>query len=115
MPTVRFESEGAAECIAELDAMPGDKLIDLARFHEMPLHWRCGQGTCGTCKLKLILPDGQPDLAIGRLERNTLLRNGLIDSAAALQASWPADSGRWRLACHVAVGEVDMVVRLPLE
>jgi ferredoxin len=111
MTQVRFVQNG--KLLAELEAVPGDKLIDVARFHELPLHWRCGQGTCGTCKLKLTLPAGHGELKVGRLERNTLLRNGLIDSAAACAAEWPADNGRWRLACHVAVGEADMLVELP--
>jgi len=111
MPSVTFERAG--QRLAEVEAMPGDKLIDLTRFHDLPLRWRCGQGTCGTCKLHVHLPPNSPAMVLGCMERNVLLREKLIDSAAALSAEWPADCGRWRLACHTEVGEGDMTVCLP--
>jgi ferredoxin len=115
MPIVIFEREGQAGPLAIVEAMPGDKLIDVARFHDLPLLWRCGQGTCGTCKLHVTVPAGSPDWVLGRMERNVLLREKLIDTAAAVTAEWPADCGRWRLACHTEVGEADMTVCLPVE
>lgn len=115
MPLVTFEREGQAEPLAIVEATPGDKLIDLARFHDLPLLWRCGQGTCGTCKLHVEVPAGSPNWVLGRMERNVLLREKLIDTASALAESWPVGCGRWRLACHAEVGETDMTVRLPVE
>ncbi|RXZ42072.1 2Fe-2S iron-sulfur cluster-binding protein [Crenobacter cavernae] len=111
MPQIAFFDE-AGEPITTLDAVAGDKLIDLAQFHGLPLHWRCGQGTCGTCRIKVGIA-GAPPLPVGRLERNVLLREKLIDTAAAVSDKWPADGVRWRLACHVAVGDADLSVTLP--
>ena len=33
-------------------------LLELARLEELPLHWRCGLGTCGTCAVRLTLIAG---------------------------------------------------------
>lgn len=95
------------------DAQPGDMLLDVARFHDVPLHWRCGQGTCGTCAVH-IRHAGQPrEVMVGRKERNVLLRAGLIDAAMAACDSWPDTEATPRLACHLPLEETDWQVLLP--
>lgn len=94
--------------LAEVDAAVGDSLLDLARFHEVPLHWRCGQGTCGTCRLH-VRHRRQPCLSpLQPKECNVLARAGL---AGADDRHDTPD--RWRLACHVLVGEDDLEVEVP--
>nr|WP_199064305.1 2Fe-2S iron-sulfur cluster-binding protein [Chromobacterium sp. ASV5] len=113
MPTLRFESEAGA-LLAEVEAMPGDLLLDVARLADVPLHWRCGQGTCGTCKVRLARLDGAAYRAEpGRKERNVLLRAGAIDNALAAGERWPPATRHWRLACHLAVGDENWRVECP--
>lgn len=101
--------------LASVAAQPGDMLIDVARFYDVPLHWRCGQGTCGTCLVQLAHA-AQPGLVkVGRKERNVLLRAGVIDAAQAGQEEWPDTPQTWRLACHLKVGVQPWQVTLPAD
>jgi ferredoxin len=113
MPHLLFVRAGIT--LGAVEALPGDGLLDVARQAELPLHWRCGQGTCGTCRVHL-RHAGQPAcVAVTRKERNVLLRAGLIDADAAGRETWPDDASTWRLACHLRVGEVDWTVDLPAD
>ncbi len=95
------------------DAEPGDMLLDVARFHDVPLHWRCGQGTCGTCAVRIRHAAQPREVMVGRKERNVLLRAGLIDAAMAARDSWPDAEATPRLACHLALENMAWHVLLP--
>ena len=111
MSVLHFMKVG--QSLATVEACPGDVLIDVARFHEVPLHWRCGQGTCGTCVVQ-ISHAGQPAVVkVGRKERNVMLRAGLISSVQAQQEDWPDAPQTPRLACHLMLDEHDWLVALP--
>ncbi|RMC98467.1 (2Fe-2S)-binding protein [Aquitalea palustris] len=112
MPQLRFVDQ-QQRLLAELEAQPGDLLLDVARLADVPLHWRCGQGTCGTCKVRISHAGPAQPVLPSRKERNVLLRAGLIDKAEAAAESWPDVSAGWRLACHLAVGEEDWLVLCP--
>jgi len=108
----RLRFERGSQLLAEVDACDGDLLIDVARFYEVPLHWRCGQGTCGTCAVR-IRHSAQPQpVNVGRKERNVLLRAGLCDAAAAASEQWLDDPATVRLACHLKVGDAPWCVSL---
>lgn len=79
------------------DPNAGKTLLELAQEHGVPLHWRCGHGTCGTCAVRVCVAAGSEG-EMGRKERNVLAREGL---GAGI-----------RLACsYVPVGE-SLVVEL---
>ncbi|POZ60398.1 2Fe-2S iron-sulfur cluster-binding protein [Chromobacterium alticapitis] len=110
MSRIRFLREDGS-LLGESEAEPGDNLLDIARLADVPLHWRCGQGTCGTCKVRVsgMAAPQRP----GRKERNVLLRAGAIDAAQAASEEWN-ESASWRLACHLAVEEGrDWIVSCP--
>ncbi|UTH73999.1 2Fe-2S iron-sulfur cluster-binding protein [Chromobacterium sp. IIBBL 290-4] len=101
MAVIRFlDARGAL--LHQAEAMAGDNLLDVARLADVPLHWRCGQGTCGTCKVRVsgMAAPQRPS----RKERNVLLRAGAIDAAQAAREEWQ-EAEPWRLACHLAVEE----------
>ncbi|MDN0075389.1 2Fe-2S iron-sulfur cluster binding domain-containing protein [Crenobacter sp. SG2303] len=107
MPTVRFIRSADLVVVAEVEAESGDNLTDLARFHEVPMPWRCGQGTCGTCLVRLE-HDGQlQPLAMRGIERNVLKRIHGIDAVEVDDSPQTP-----RLACHVTVGDVPLTVWL---
>jgi len=112
MATLRFV-DGNEQLLAEVEANAGDLLLDVARLADVPLHWRCGQGTCGTCKVRIMHAGSAQPVLTSRKERNVLLRAGLIDAALAARESWPDIATSWRLACHVPVGEQDWQVVCP--
>ncbi|MGR2663976.1 2Fe-2S iron-sulfur cluster-binding protein [Chromobacterium haemolyticum] len=109
MPTIRFVDENGA-LLGEQQAAAGDNLLDLARLADVPLHWRCGQGTCGTCKVRLATPGAEQRPS--RKERNVLLRAGAIDAALAASECW-TEARPWRLACHLHLSEEDWEVECP--
>lgn len=75
-------------------------LLELARLEELPLHWRCGLGTCGTCAVRLTLIAGtaQP---LSNKERNVLTHH-----AKPLQPL--ADGSQWRLSCSYILDGADL-------
>ena len=109
MPVIRFVDQHK-QTLATVACEAGDNLLDVARFHEVPLHWRCGQGTCGTCKVQRLDDGAHQACKVGRKERNVLLREKLIDPALATSEDWPDQYQRWRLACHLTVGDEDWMV-----
>ena len=112
MPVICFETE-AGSLLGQVDGLPGDTLIDLARLHEIPLHWRCGQGTCGTCRLHL-KHSRQPCLIhLSRKERSVLLREACLSPEEAACDVLTDQPGLWRLACHCVVNEDDLTVIVP--
>lgn len=111
MPRLRFIRSG--EVLATLEAEPGDTLLDLVRLNDIPLHWRCGQGTCGTCLVRL-RHAGQPGtITPSRKERNVLARAAHVTVDVAASAQWPDRDTTPRLACHVEAGTRDLDVLLP--
>lgn len=112
MPVVRFVAMDGAR-LAQADAACGTALLDLARALEVPLHWRCGQGTCGTCKVHIVR-NGPPRLIqLGNKERNVMLRAGLLSKDEWARGSVMESTRPWRLACHVMLDEDDWTVIVP--
>jgi aerobic-type carbon monoxide dehydrogenase small subunit (CoxS/CutS family) len=92
-----------------IDAPPGTMLIDvvrdLARDGQLPLYWRCGQGTCGACLVYLQHAgsnDARPITLSGK-ERNVLARKGLLSEAQRTAPTLADTPALPRLACHVAL------------
>lgn len=110
MVRVRFFRPPQDEAFACVQAAQGDLLLDVARSHDLPLHWRCGQGTCGTCRIFLEHSQQPALFTPSSRERNVLKRFGF---AASTEAVWPDRPDTWRLACHVSVGSEDLDIHLP--
>jgi ferredoxin len=80
-----------------------DPLRELARDGQLPLYWRCGQGTCGAC-LVYLQHAGQPGLlSMGGRERNVLARKQMLTEAERQADSLPDTPALPRLACHVVL------------
>ncbi len=92
------------------DAIPdGARLVDALRHAQVGpplLAWRCGQGTCGACVVRVQFPNGIEPPPLTRMERNVLARHGLGETE---ESDGVADPDRLRLACHVRVS-CDLVV-----
>jgi len=100
--------------LARIDAAVGDQLLDLARAHDVPIYWRCGQGTCGTCKVRVLHTRQPCQLLITRKEHNVLLRAGLLERAADDGVTVDDLPTSWRLACHVYLTEQDITIVVPV-
>lgn len=98
MPHVTFFGGGmTAPAVCEYEPDGQLTVLSLARRHQLPLWWRCGLGTCGTCAVRISVLEGAPQPMASK-ERNVLAR-----------AEKPPQA-RWRLACsHPLSGESLMV------
>ncbi len=75
-------------------------LLDLARLADLPLHWRCGLGTCGTCAVRVTVQAGAV-LPMGNKERNVLARHGK-------SLDMLPDGSQWRLSCSHVLNGADL-------
>lgn len=83
-------------------ASAGMRLIDVVRplalSGRLPLAWRCGQGTCGACRVRIAHAAQPAPLAMGKMERNVLAR--IVPDAATGEIDTPDTV---RLACHLTL------------
>ena len=102
MTTVRFISADGAS-ISEVEAQPGDRLLDIAQADGQPLEGTCeGQMACSTCHVHVAPAD------FDRLPEASEMEEDMLDLAA--------DIGRFsRLACQIWIetGMETLTVRIP--
>lgn len=100
MTIVRFHrADGALD--REVEAAPGENLLDLAQANGQPLEGACeGQMACSTCHVIVDPAD------FDRLPRASEEEDDLLDLA-------PGVTRTSRLACQIAVPDDSLSVRLP--
>jgi ferredoxin len=103
VPSVTFFSESSGiATVVEYEPDGTTTVLELARRNELPLEWRCGLGTCGTCAARVIVLEG-PVRSMGNRERNVLVREGYEAGPVCAGSSW-------RLVCgYVLSGETLLV------
>ncbi|WP_164521497.1 2Fe-2S iron-sulfur cluster-binding protein [Iodobacter ciconiae] len=68
---------------------------------KLQLAWRCGQGTCGACKVRLEHAASGSMTLLGSKERNVMIRHaGLAANSPLLVTDTP---DLVRLACHIQI------------
>ncbi|BEV71041.1 hypothetical protein THUN1379_05230 [Paludibacterium sp. THUN1379] len=112
MPQLSFRTE-SGEILLDIFAQPGTLLLDVARANEVPLHWRCGQGTCGTCRVRVVHAHQPGMVSITPKERNVLVRHGCLPASALASLNVPDQADSWRLACHLPLDDRDWIVIVP--
>ncbi|MBM3117518.1 2Fe-2S iron-sulfur cluster-binding protein [Jeongeupia naejangsanensis] len=102
MPELHFHS---AIGVIAVSAPAGTRLIDtvrtLSRDGDLPLAWRCAQGTCGACLIHIEHAGSGGTVMLGGMERNVLVRRGALPKDARREQ--PDTVATPRLACHVIV------------
>lgn len=84
MPKIKFKNTGD-----EVEVEAGASLMEIAKDKGWPVTFACGEGTCGTCIVKVI--EGKENLApMDDGEKQTLGAMGM-------------DDGEHRLACQCKV------------
>ncbi len=102
MTLVRFISADGAQ-VSEVEAAPGERLLDIAQADGQPLEGTCeGQMACSTCHV-IIAAEDFPKLAIAAEEEDDLL-----DLAAGV-------TRYSRLACQIRLSDdlETLTVRMP--
>jgi ferredoxin len=89
----------------EVAAEADKKLIDVVRKlvsdGTLQLAWRCGQGTCGACKVRIEHAGSGELLTLGAKERNVMIRHAGL--AADSPLTIPDTAELVRLACHIQI------------
>jgi len=102
MTRIRFMSADG-ESVQEVDAPPGERLLDIAQAAGQPLEGTCeGQMACSTCHVIVAAED------FARLPRASEEEDDLLDLAACV-------TRHSRLACQIVLTEAleTLTVRIP--
>lgn len=102
MPEIRFWHRG--KCLTATTVPVGECLLDVALELHIPLHWRCRQGTCGTCLVQI---SSDSSMIPTRMENNVMQYTDQILDEGVITGCTP------RLACHVLTDDSDLDVYLP--
>ncbi|MDW5414996.1 2Fe-2S iron-sulfur cluster-binding protein [Iodobacter sp. CM08] len=89
------------EVTTELDSMLITSVRELVSDGKLQLAWRCGQGTCGACKVRLEHAGSGGMVTLGAKERNVMARHAGL--AADSPLTIPDTPALIRLACHIQI------------
>lgn len=105
MPALSFVG-GALTQPLTVVATPDEPILDLVRrCDDLPLSWRCGRGTCGTCAVRVRHPQQPQPLLMSRKERNVLVRHRYLPQSALQQETFIDSPDLWRLACYLTANQ----------
>ncbi|MEY3220013.1 MAG: hypothetical protein RIT27_1370 [Pseudomonadota bacterium] len=90
-----------------------ETLLKLAKQHQVPLKFDCGDGECGSCVVRVISIDRKPVRMGSHLtekEKEVLRQIGKVskeDMERVIVDDLPCE---WRLACQMIVRDEDILV-----
>lgn len=114
MANVTFSSPSMKKDLT-VYAVAGDTktLLAVAKANNVPVHFECENGECGSCQVKVTVLSGKTPMGIALTEKEkTVLRlagkitQQQIDDAEAKDLPPP-----WRLACQFVVRDEDILVQ----
>jgi ferredoxin len=95
-------------------AVAGDTktLLSVAQAHDIPLHFECENGECGSCQVQVRVISGKTPYGVALTEKEkTVLRfAGKITAEQIAEAETRDIPPPWRLACQFIVRHEDIVV-----
>ncbi len=95
-------------------AVAGDTktLLSVAKAHQIPLHFECENGECGSCQVQVtVLSDKAPyGMALTEKEKTVLRFAGKITAEQIADAETNDRPPPWRLACQFVVRNEDILV-----
>lgn len=96
-------------------AVAGDRrsLLSVAQEHQVPIHYECQDGECGSCAVQ-VLPlsgKGPKGVHLTEKEKTVLLLSGKVSKEELEQIEVTDVAPNWRLACQYMVLDDDIVVK----
>jgi ferredoxin len=114
MANVTFSSPSMKKDLT-VYAVAGDTktLLALAKTNNVPVHFECENGECGSCTVEVaILSDKAPyGVALTEKEKNVLRYAGKITQEQIAAAETNDVPPPWRLACQFIVRNEDILVK----
>ncbi|ANJ66243.1 ferredoxin [Halothiobacillus diazotrophicus] len=96
-------------------AIAGDNgtLLALAQANQVPVHFECENGECGSCAVQVsVLSDKTPmAISLTEKEKTALKLAGKITQAQITDAEVNDMPPPWRLACQYIVRDEDILVK----
>jgi ferredoxin len=96
-------------------AVAGDThtLLSVAQKNNVPLHFECQNGECGSCLIEVSVLSGKAPIGMALTEKEkTVLRlSGKITPAQIEDAETNDRPPPWRLACQFIVRHEDVLVK----
>lgn len=88
-------------------------LLAVAKEHEVPVHFECENGECGSCTVQVSVLSNKTPMAIHLTEKEkTVLKlAGKITQAQITDAEVNDMPPSWRLACQYIVRDEDVLVK----
>lgn len=113
MASVTFRSPVMAKDLT-VYGVAGDRgtLLALAKEHNIPIPFDCGDGECGSCivEIKRVSPGEPMGISMQEKEKELLLQLGMITREEILNAETNDMPSRYRLACQCFVRNEDILV-----
>lgn len=114
MPNVTFSSPAMKKDLT-VYAVAGDRqtILGLAQQHQIPIHFECQNGECGSCVVEVIHLSNKPPLAthLTEKEKAVLVTTGKVKKPD-LDALTVSDlAPRYRMACQYMLLDEDICVR----
>ncbi|MBA4256312.1 MAG: ferredoxin [Polaromonas sp.] len=114
MANVTFSSPSMKKDLT-VYAVAGDTktLLSVAKAHNVPLHFECENGECGSCQVEVsVLSNHTPTgVALTEKEKTVLRYAGKITAEQIADAETKDLPPPWRLACQLVVRHEDILVK----
>lgn len=114
MANVTFSSPSMPRDIT-VYAVAGDTntLLAVAKKHNVPVHFECENGECGSCLVQVSVLSGKRPIGVALTEKEkTVLRYaGKITAEQIANAETYDIPPPWRLACQMVVRDEDILVK----
>jgi ferredoxin len=114
MANVTFSSPAMKKDVT-VYAVAGDRqtILGLAQKHEIPIHYECQNGECGSCAVEVTQLSNKPPLAahLTEKEKAVLVLAGKIKKQDLAELELKDIAPNWRLACQYMLLDEDILVK----
>ena len=114
MANITFSSPALKKDVT-VYAVAGDRrsLLSVAQEHQVPIHYECQDGECGSCAVQ-VLPlsgKGPKGVHLTEKEKTVLLLSGKVTKDELEQIEVTDVAPNWRLACQYMILDDDILVK----
>jgi ferredoxin len=90
-----------------------DSLLAVAKKHNVPIHFECQNGECGSCAVEVTVLSGKQPMGshLTEKEKTVLKLAGKITASQIADAELRDVPPHWRLACQFIVRAEDILVK----
>jgi len=113
MANVTFSSPAMKKDVT-VYAVAGDRrtILGVAQEHQVPIHFECQNGECGSCTVQVTPLSGKPmAVHLTEKEKSVLMLAGKLTKAQCEQIEVTDTAPMWRLACQYIVRDENILVQ----